>query len=158
MRVLVCGGRDYKDYLRVKEVLDNLHDEGGHPYKKEITEIIHGDATGADTLAALWASHTWKHNGDSIEVKAFPADWNKHGKSAGYIRNKQMLDEGKPDLVVAFPGGKGTTNMVQLAAKAGIPCISVDDAPTALGMAVEATEKAAGAFKQVALYHPSQKE
>lgn len=135
MRILVCGGRDYKDYLRIKEVLDNLHDEGGHPYKKEITEIIHGNATGADTLAALWASHTWKHNGDSIEVKVFPADWDKHGKSAGYIRNQQMLDEGKPDLVIAFPGGKGTTNMVQLAAKAGIPCISVDNAPTAIGMA-----------------------
>jgi len=56
----------------------------------------------------------------------FPADWGKYSKSAGYIRNKQMLAEGKPDLVVAFPGGKGTANMVKLAKLANIPIHTID--------------------------------
>jgi hypothetical protein len=131
MRVLVCGGRDYNDIRRVWNVLSELQDEKG------ITDLIHGDAKGADSLAAFWGYHTFQKNGDIINVHRYPADWEGEGKKAGYLRNKRMLDEGKPDYVVAFPGGKGTTNMVQLAAKAGIPCISIDNAPTAIGMALE---------------------
>ena len=55
-----------------------------------------------------------------IPVKTFEADWDRHGKAAGPIRNKQMLDEGKPDLVVAFEGGKGTANMIAQAEAAGV--------------------------------------
>lgn len=55
--------------------------------------------------------------------KEFPADWDKYGKRAGYLRNVQMLDEGKPDLVVAFPGGKGTAMMVKLAKERGVRVI-----------------------------------
>jgi len=50
----------------------------------------------------------------------FPADWSRHGKSAGPIRNRQMLIEGRPDIVVAFPGGKGTANMIKQAVEAGV--------------------------------------
>jgi hypothetical protein len=76
--------------------------------------IIHGAAPGADTLAGQWAADK------GIPVEAFPADWEKHGRAAGPIRNKQMLDDGKPDLVVAFPGGWGTANMCKQAREAGV--------------------------------------
>ena len=109
-RILVCGGRDYTDMKKVYDTLDELHP----------TCIIHGMARGADALAGAYAQH-WQ-----LDVDEYPADWNKYGKGAGYIRNKQMLDEGKPDLVVAFPGGKGTAMMIKLAKEAGTPVIEVD--------------------------------
>ena len=67
-----------------------------------MSEIISGMASGADTFAVEWAARF------GFPLRAFPAEWDKHGRSAGPIRNQRMLDEGKPDLVVAFPGGKGT--------------------------------------------------
>ena len=106
MKVLVCGGRDYQDQLQVYKVLDKIH------AIKAITTIIHGAARGADSLAGYWATD---RNG--ISIKEYPADWDKYGKSAGYKRNSDMLNSEKPDLVVAFPGGKGTEMMVQLAKK-----------------------------------------
>jgi hypothetical protein len=56
-----------------------------------------------------------------VPVVRYPADWARHGNAAGLVRNQQMLDDGKPDLAVAFPGGKGTADMVRRARKAGIP-------------------------------------
>lgn len=109
MKVLVCGGRDYTDYEELKTVLSALQVR-----RKPFSLIIHGNAQGADYLAGVYAR---RHE---IPVKAFPADWDTHGRSAGPIRNKQMLDEGKPDLVVAFTGGKGTANMVSQAKQAGV--------------------------------------
>lgn len=111
MRVLVCGGRDFDDLDMFNEVMDKLYVELG--YLDDLT-IIHGAARGADTFAGNWA----KSGGFYIEE--YPADWEKHGKAAGYIRNAQMLEEGKPDLVIAFPGGKGTAMMIDLARKAGV--------------------------------------
>ena len=60
-------------------------------------------------------------------LDVYPADWERYGLSAGYRRNRQMLEEGKPDLVVAFPGGKGTNMMVDIARKAGVPVRIIDD-------------------------------
>lgn len=100
LRVLVCGGRAYTDSHRVASVLDRLGQDEG------ISLIIHGAATGADKLASWWAV---QHH---IPQLPFPADWRKHGNRAGPIRNQQMLDVGKPDLVVAFPGGVGTRDMI----------------------------------------------
>jgi hypothetical protein len=68
--------------------------------------VIHGGANGADYIAGRWAQDT-----GGIPVEEFPADWNRHGNSAGPIRNQEMLDKGKPDLVVAFPGGRGTADI-----------------------------------------------
>lgn len=109
MRVLVCGGRDYKDSTAVFSALDILNATA------VVTEIIQGNAAGADALAALWA----KKRG--VPDRRFPADWRKHGHFAGPSRNQQMLDEGRPDLVLAFPGGRGTADMVRRAEKAGVP-------------------------------------
>ena len=60
-----------------------------------------------------------------MKCLAFPAEWKKHGKAAGPIRNRKMLQDGKPDLVLAFPGGRGTANMVELATDAGIRVMHV---------------------------------
>ena len=111
MRILVCGGRDFNDYTLLSETL-NPHIHTG-------LVIIHGGARGADSLAEHWA----RDNADFIE--SYPADWNKYGKRAGYIRNTKMLNEGKPDLVIAFPGGKGTQMMINLAEAAKVPVIKV---------------------------------
>ena len=78
-----------------------------------VTIIISGCARGADTLGIEWAEAR------GIEVGRFPADWDTHGRAAGPIRNQRMLDEGKPDLVVAFPGGRGTADMVRRARARG---------------------------------------
>ena len=121
-RVLVCGGRDYgtrmteEGYVvknqfeidRLNTVLDTLLAEFGD------LVIIQGEAKGADSLARDWAYR------NRVMTLSFPADWKQYGKSAGYQRNTQMLEEGKPDLVVAFPGGRGTEMMCEIATKAGV--------------------------------------
>lgn len=109
MKVLVCGGRTFDDKDAVFTALDELDQECS------ITEIIQGEARGADQLSALWASC------NGVVCRSFPADWSNLGLSAGPIRNRQMLIEGNPDIVVAFPGGKGTANMVAQAERAGVP-------------------------------------
>lgn len=108
MRVLVCGGRDFNENIFIWNVLYQKH------CKTPFTLVITGGARGVDFLADSWALQ------QRIKTKMFPADWQKYGFSAGPIRNQQMLDEGKPDLVIAFPGGIGTADMVRRAKKAGV--------------------------------------
>lgn len=112
-RVLVCGGRDYRNWEQLYHVLSYLAVEYG------FTEVIHGAARGADTMADQWASMT------GLPARAFPANWALYRNAAGAKRNQQMLDEGKPDLVVAFPGGDGTADMVRRARAANIRVIEV---------------------------------
>jgi hypothetical protein len=101
IRVLVTGGRFYYDKQRVFDVLDAIE------HHCTITRIVQGGATGADALALRWAIETGK------EHKTYPALWKVHGRRrAGGIRNALMLREECPDLVVAFPGGSGTANMI----------------------------------------------
>lgn len=110
MKALVCGGRNFRDKEKLFDRMDFVLSE----YR--ITEIIHGAALGADSLADAWALTR------GIPSKRFPADWVQHGKAAGPIRNAQMLAE-KPDVVVAFPGEKGTADMVKKSRAAGIQVI-----------------------------------
>jgi hypothetical protein len=108
MRVLICGGRQFADAAFLWKTMDDLH------AKTPIAEVIVGGAVGADTLAEHWAKDR------RIPYRIFMADWATHGRAAGPIRNKAMLDEGKPDLVVAFPGGRGTANMLSQARAASV--------------------------------------
>lgn len=124
-RILVCGGRDFDDWeafrdhmaLIAEEKFQRTEEIDGN-YLYDVT-IISGGAKGADTLAADWATIEW------TRYEEFPANWDKYGKKAGPIRNQQMLDEGKPDLVIAFPGGVGTADMVRRAKKAGIELVEI---------------------------------
>jgi phosphoribosylformylglycinamidine (FGAM) synthase-like amidotransferase family enzyme len=112
-RYLICGGRDFRDYELMEKALRALI---LHPAD---AVIIHGAARGADTLAARWG----QCNGS--QVIACPADWDAHPKAAGPIRNSQMLTEHKPDVVIAFPGGRGTADMVRKARSAGVVTVVV---------------------------------
>ena len=114
MRVLVTGGRDYQDSRRVYAVLDKLHAEAG------IDRLIEGGANGADRLAREWAE-----NVGGVPVDTFEADWEHHGKFAGPMRNARMLAEGRPDLVIAFPGGRGTADMVRKARREGVKVVEI---------------------------------
>ena len=108
MRLLVTGGRDYQDFQALCTTLDQIHKE------TPVTLLIHGGARGADSLAGAWAAFR------QVPVRVFPANWDLHGKAAGHIRNQQMLTEGHPDAYLAFPGGRGTQDMVQRCRKQGI--------------------------------------
>lgn len=109
VRLLVCGGRDYADREAVFKALDYIHE------RRVVTCIIEGGAKGADALAREWAESR------KIPHQTFNADWKTHGRAAGPKRNTQMLKEGKPTAVVAFPGGPGTMNMIMQAVAAGVP-------------------------------------
>lgn len=124
MRVLVCGGRDYSRTDTFNWLERNLRDEAAFAMGVNsftLEALIHGGARGADEGAAEWG------RSEGVNVICFPADWKKHGKAAGPIRNQRMIDEGKPDLVVAFPGGRGTADMVSRARAAGIQVLEVGD-------------------------------
>ena len=109
MRLLVCGGRDYHRIEVVYATLDEIYRE------HEIELLIHGGASGADALAGSWALER------DIPVREFLAEWSLWGGRAGNMRNSKMLREGKPHMVVAFPGGSGTRDMVRKARLEGIP-------------------------------------
>lgn len=131
MKVLVCGGRNYRDSARVFEALDYLNG------RKPIKLLIHGAASGADRLGEKWA------NARGVEPDGYPAAWGdltardaviKHrpdgaayNANAGPARNAKMLEMGKPDFVVAFPGGHGTANMISQARMKGVKVFEVAD-------------------------------
>lgn len=110
MRLLICGSRDYTDEGAIEYELREFPPD---------TVVIHGGARGADRMAGEIARRL------GMAVEEYPADWAKHGKAAGPIRNAQMLKEGKPDMVLAFfldnaMSSRGTANMVEQALAAGV--------------------------------------
>lgn len=103
MKLIIAGGRNYRfsqaDYLELNR-LDG------------VSEVITGGCTGADDDGQLWAE------GHCINVRLFLADWKRYGKAAGPIRNRYMAQYA--DALAVFPGGRGTSNMVSEAEKAGL--------------------------------------
>lgn len=115
MIVLITGGREYRDTRTLFAVLDRLHAERG------FTFLVHGDARGADQMAHRWA----KKRG--VQPVAMEALWDVEGDAAGTKRNARMLAFAKPHLIVAFPGGRGTANMMKIGFNAGVELIDVED-------------------------------
>jgi len=115
MKILICGDRHWKNKKLIEEAVKQ--------YKP--TLIIEGGAMGADHIAGLIAKEK------NIPLKEFFPDWMSHGKAAGPIRNKQMLVEGVPDMVIAFhndlAASKGTKNMIEQATKAGVKVIHIKE-------------------------------
>jgi len=115
MRVLVSGDRNWRDFKYIESILDELHKNS------LISVIIEGEAKGADSFARNWAISR------KVSLLSFPAKWNIYGKGAGPIRNQQMIDEGHPDVVIAFhpdlESSVGTKDMVTRARKQNIPVI-----------------------------------
>ena len=111
MKLIVCGGRNFNDRDRVYHTLDYLH------AVRAIGLLIEGGATGADSLAGLWATER------TVPLCVVEAEWARFGKAAGMIRNRKMLRlirRQHHDVVLAFPGGRGTAGMVRIALDAGI--------------------------------------
>lgn len=110
MRVLVCGSRNWADRAAILRELSRF---------PQGTTIIEGGCRGADRLAVGAAEEL------GFKVVEFRADWKQYGRAAGPIRNRRMLDEGRPDLVLAFHAdikkSCGTADMVRQARRAGVP-------------------------------------
>lgn len=105
MRVIIAGGRDFNDYRFLKERCDYFLSS------QTDIEIVSGGAKGADSLGERYA------NERNYGLKIFPADWNKYGKKAGYVRNVEMSEYA--DGLIAFWNGqsKGTKHMIDIAMK-----------------------------------------
>ena len=106
MRTIIAGGRDFVGKTQDQMVLDYLAME------LPITAVLCGMARGADTFGRDWA----KEKG--IPVSKFPADWDRHGKQAGFMRNEEMARNA--DALVVFPGGRGTSDMIRRAIEYGL--------------------------------------
>lgn len=113
MSVIICGGRDYQITEEGYAFLDWQH----RFYQFE--EVVSGGASGADKCGEEWA----RRNG--VPVRRFNADWEKYGKKAGPMRNKQMAKYA--DMCIAFPGGAGTESMKRLARGYGLVVIEFRD-------------------------------
>ena len=116
MKVIVAGGRDFKNYKLLKCTLDNFQQEYGN-----ITEVISGTAIGVDKLGEQYA------NENNIPIKRFVPDWKGLGKKAGFVRNRQMGDYAKEynGMLVAFwdKQSKGTKGMIDYATKVGLKSV-----------------------------------
>ena len=112
MRAIVCGGRNFTDKDLVFQSLDGFPD---------LETVIHGGARGADSLAGLYA------RARGIEEEVYKPEWHIYNRAAGPIRNQRMLDEGNPDMVIAFPGGRGTDNMMSIARRAKVLVVKIPD-------------------------------
>ena len=121
MKILCCGDREWDD---LQLIYDTLMEYPDFDY------LIEGEAKGADKLSVsateaiidFYRERRPEKTFD-IEILKFPAEWSKYGLAAGPIRNQKMLDEGKPDLVIAFhddlDSSRGTRDMVKRALKQG---------------------------------------
>jgi hypothetical protein len=116
MNVIVCGGRAYLDQTKVDDVLDTLN------WQRPIRSILQGGASGADELARNWAE---RHG---VKVRTYIAGKKKTGRSSWSKGNQRMIDEGKPDLVVAFPGVRRTADMIRRGRIAGVTVVLIDGA------------------------------
>jgi YspA, cpYpsA-related SLOG family len=114
MRVLVCGGRAYTDRAELYAELDRVRAE------YVFGTIIAGGAQGVGGLTVEWAQVR------GIATQVFTSEWGTFGRKAGPLRNARMLAEGRPDIVVAFPGSRETANMVKQAKAAGVWVLTVD--------------------------------
>lgn len=109
MRVIIAGGREYQLSADDRAVLDRLRTS------LPISEVVCGMARGADLGGRDWAL------AKGIPVREFPADWHGLGRKAGPIRNQAMADYA--EALIAFPGGKGTADMVTKATARGLKVI-----------------------------------
>ena len=114
MKVIIAGGRDFNDYAKLVQTCTKAMLEF------EAFEVVSGGANGADKLGERFAKE-WEY-----PIKRFPADWEKYGKSAGYIRNEEMAKYANALIAFWDGGSKGTKHMIDLAHKHGLKVIVVN--------------------------------
>lgn len=145
-RIIVCGGRTYG--VPPKNILEPDYEESVIHAARErsqlcyvlhafheafgVKELGHGAAPGADSLAGEWA------DASGVPWQIFPADWKAFGRSAGILRNREMLERFAPDFVIAFEGGAGTHHMCEFAKRRGVPVLKANVPVTHV---LSATEK-----------------
>lgn len=108
-KVIIAGGRDFDDYGTLVEKCDELLKNKNREFC-----VLCGMADGADALGARYGMRS------CVAVYPFPADWEKHGKKAGYLRNREMARNA--DALIAFWDGKskGTKMMIEIAKEEGL--------------------------------------
>ena len=108
LKLIIAGGRDFMDLKRVMQAMNKLFNEGGELSHVTHLEIVSGGARGADRMGELLALE------NNLKLTVFPADWDRYGKRAGYMRNQQMAQYA--DALLAFWDGesKGTQHMVNI--------------------------------------------
>ena len=111
-KVIIAGGRDFVDYNLLREKVNNILVDKRLTHK---IVIVSGCARGADTFGMRYASE------NIFDVDEYPADWNKYGKKAGYMRNVEMAENA--DALIAFWDGKskGTKHMIDIATERNLP-------------------------------------
>ena len=109
MKTIIAGSRNFYGYAVLEEMINVI--------TWEITEVVSGGAKGVDKMGELWADD---HN---VPLIRFPAEWDKYGKAAGYIRNKQMAEYADALIAIQLQGSKGTANMITLAREMGLKVI-----------------------------------
>lgn len=117
MKIIITGGRDFRDKEMMFKTLDRIHK------KTPIEKLGHGDATGADSLAREWGLN------NSVTVVGYPAAWSI-GKNSGETRNLYMFKDFSPDYILAFPGGQGTKDSINFAKKMGYKVVYAKKTPT----------------------------
>lgn len=118
IRLLVCGGRRFDNVAKLWGVLDGIARRHGIACVIEGAQQLRlpdGTIVGADYWAHQWALAR------GYSAERYHADWDALGRSAGPIRNRRMLQEGRPTHAVATHGGNGTAHMVSLLKEAGVP-------------------------------------
>ena len=107
LKIGVIGSRGFNDYKLVCDTLDE--------YLEDVFLIVSGGAKGADMLGEKWA------NESGVKTLIYKPDWDKYGKSAGFVRNEDIVEAS--DLIICFWDGlsRGSENSIKLAREKGIP-------------------------------------
>lgn len=105
MKTIIAGSRDITDYKLVEEAVNEAD--------WEVTGVVSGGARGVDILAVEYAGN------NNLICSVYPADWEKYGKRAGYLRNCQMADQAEA-LIAITNGSKGTGHMINIAKERGL--------------------------------------
>ncbi len=117
MKVIIAGDREFTDYFKLCNWMTAIS------RMWLISEVVSGEARGADTMGERWAEEY------DIPVKAFPADWERYGNTAGPLRNAQMGDYGNALVAFVAPDSKGTVNMMKIMRDFGKPSIVIPVIP-----------------------------
>jgi len=112
MKTIIAGSRSITDMTTVQEAITRSG------WEEKITEVVSGNAVGVDRLGEMWAMRK------NIRVKRFLAEWDRYGKSAGMIRNREMAEYGDALILVWDGESKGSRNMMEIMNKLGKPVLS----------------------------------
>ncbi len=118
MRLIIAGGRHLDDVTLIRSALSRAHS------LRPVTVLIHGGNGALGIIAEDWAREMRLH------VVRYPANWREFGKRAEAIRNAFMLEDSRPDMLLALPGGNDTADLIANATRLGLPVIGAEGQPS----------------------------